>query len=127
MLTLSQTEGIAFKDSNSGFLSAEQITSVITIPPKLFSLDFSSFLSGDLGVINDLVEKQFTPFPNPTVEFVKVPKEWIGKDLFIQNALGQFLGERKIDESLVLDMSDFPNGTYYLSVEDNSYRLTISH
>jgi hypothetical protein len=127
MLTLSQTEGIAFKDSNSGFLSAEQITSVITIPPKLFSLDFTSFLSGDLGVIDDLAEKEFGPFPNPTVQYVKVPKEWIGKNLFIQNALGQLLEERKIDDTLVLDMSNFPNGTYYLSIEDNLYRLTISH
>lgn len=80
-----------------------------------------------MGVIDDLAEKEFGPFPNPTVQYVKVPKEWIGKNLFIQNALGQLLEERKIDDTLVLDMSNFPNGTYYLSIEDNLYRLTISH
>ena len=39
MFTLGQTEGIALYNSTNGYVSSEQISSVITIPPKLFKFD----------------------------------------------------------------------------------------
>ena len=47
MLSLGQTEGIALKGNASGFVSSEEISSVITIPPKLLKFDFSEYFNGE--------------------------------------------------------------------------------
>ena len=126
MLSLSQTEGITLKDSVSGFVSAEQITSVITIPPKLFSVDFSSFLSGDLATNELMIEPKLTIYPNPTARVINVPSEWIGKKVSIHTVLGQFFGEIEVDSSMLLDLNYLQIGEYYLSVEGKHYRFTLA-
>ncbi len=50
VLTVSQTEGIAMKSAHKGYVSAEKVVSIITIAPKLFEFDFSSyFATASLG------------------------------------------------------------------------------
>ncbi len=44
VLTVAQTEGIALKASNKGYISSEKVSSVITIAPKLFQFDFTQFI-----------------------------------------------------------------------------------
>jgi hypothetical protein len=41
-LNLAQTEGLCLSGNAKGFISGEQIVSIITIPPKLHSFDFST-------------------------------------------------------------------------------------
>ena len=43
-LNLGQTEGLCFGDANKGWISGEQINSIITISPKLHSFDFNELL-----------------------------------------------------------------------------------
>ncbi|MEN9698951.1 MAG: hypothetical protein RLZZ301_149 [Bacteroidota bacterium] len=45
VLTLSQTEGLCISGHNQGFISGEQISSVITISPKLHHFDCSPYFS----------------------------------------------------------------------------------
>ena len=126
MLTLSQTEGIALKDSVSGFMSAEQITSVITIPPKLFSLDFTSFFSGDSGINAFPMEPIPALYPNPSTHVINVPSSWSGKRVLIQSEMGQISGEMDVDSSLLLDLSNLPSGGYYLTIDGKHYRFTLA-
>ena len=126
MLTLSQTEGIALKDSVSGFISAEQITSVITIPPKLFSFDFTNFFSGNSGINALVMDSDLTIYPNPSAHIIRVPSQWIGKMVQIQNLMGQYFGEIVVDTSYLLDLGNFPIGGYILTVDGKHYRITLS-
>jgi hypothetical protein len=126
MITLSQTEGIAFKDSVSGFISAEQITSVITIPPKLFSFDFTTFFSGDSGINALVMDLDRAIYPNPSAQIIRVPSQWIGKTVQIQNLMGQVFGEKVVDTSLLLDLGNFPIGGYILTVDGKHYRITLA-
>jgi hypothetical protein len=50
VLTVAQTEGIALKASNKGYISSEKVSSVITIAPKLFQFDFTQFVESSASV-----------------------------------------------------------------------------
>ena len=50
VLSLAQTEGIALKSTNKGYINSEKVTSVITIAPKLFQFDFSQFVEPTASV-----------------------------------------------------------------------------
>jgi hypothetical protein len=50
VLTVAQTEGIALKASNKGYISSEKVSSVITIAPKLFQFDFTQFVESTASV-----------------------------------------------------------------------------
>lgn len=45
VLNLAQTEGIALKSSNKGYINSEKVSSVITIAPKLFQFDFAQYVN----------------------------------------------------------------------------------
>jgi hypothetical protein len=50
VLAVAQTEGIALKASNKGYISSEKVSSVITIAPKLFQFDFTQFVESTASV-----------------------------------------------------------------------------
>lgn len=50
-LTLAQTEGICISGTNAGFISGEQINSIITIPPKLHRWDVDQLMSTDVDMV----------------------------------------------------------------------------
>jgi hypothetical protein len=50
VLNVAQTEGIALKSANNGYISSEKVSSVITIPAKLLQFDFSSFLESSASL-----------------------------------------------------------------------------
>lgn len=123
MLTLGQTEGISLRASSAqGYVSSEQISSVITIPPKLFAFDFEQFLS------SSTVTSQGAPgqasiqcYPNPSQSKV-----------FIRNYKGEFqlytaLGGRLIYEDIYqnqgVDLSAFPSGIYLLKISHKSFKI----
>jgi hypothetical protein len=94
MLTLSQTEGIAWKNQFSGFISSEQITSsFLTIQPKLFEFDFNSYLENDTLGLLAFNDPKILIYPNPTNS--KVNSEFesnflsSGCKVLIDNGLGQ--------------------------------------
>ena len=66
MFNLSQTEGITLIDSTQGYISSEQISSVITIPAKLFQFNFQNYFSQN-GANTTIIEKEITAlfYPNP--------------------------------------------------------------
>ena len=73
MLNVSQTEGIAFEDSSSGFISAEKITSsVLTISPKLFHFDFTPYFENPTSNNNDLLDFEVKIYPNPANEYFQL-------------------------------------------------------
>jgi hypothetical protein len=73
MLNVSQTEGIAFEDSSSGFISAEKITSsVLTISPKLFHFDFTPYFENPTSNHNDLLDFEVKIYPNPANEYFQL-------------------------------------------------------
>lgn len=45
VLNVSQTEGIGLFAPNKGYVSAEKVVSVITLPPKLFAFDLNNYLA----------------------------------------------------------------------------------
>lgn len=51
VLNLAQTEGIALKTSNKGYISSEKVSSVITIAPKLFQFNFDQFVESTASVL----------------------------------------------------------------------------
>jgi len=94
MLTLSQTEGIAWKNQFSGFISSEQITSsFLTIQPKLFEFDFNSYLENDTLGLLAFNDPKILIYPNPTNSKVNIEFESnflsSGCKVFIDNGLGQ--------------------------------------
>jgi len=52
ILNVSQTEGITLKSAYKGYISAEKITAAITIPPKLFEFDFTTFFQSTASLNN---------------------------------------------------------------------------
>ena len=63
VLSLAQTEGIALKSTNKGYINSEKVTSVITIAPKLFEFDFSQYVEPTASAkpIEPLVPFQLIP------------------------------------------------------------------
>lgn len=59
VLTVSQTEGIAITPTGDGFISAEKIVTIITIPAKLFSFNFNSFFDGTSAIEEQTIELPF--------------------------------------------------------------------
>ncbi|MDG1841494.1 MAG: T9SS type A sorting domain-containing protein [Crocinitomicaceae bacterium] len=112
MLEVSQTEGITWIDSLTGFISSEEISSIITIAPKLFSFDFSSYLTNSLSQ-TDLLSNSYRVFPNPVCENLIIPKDM--KRYSILNHTGKVIIENINDMSNpTIDVKFLQPGNYFL-------------
>lgn len=122
VLNLSQTEGIAFKDALSGFISAEKIVSVITIDPKLFFFDFSAYFinSADLSE-QELIGVEI--YPNPTDEVIIFSKESLGCNLRLIDINGKTLINIAKLQELQLAVDELKPGIYYLFLNNTSYKM----
>ena len=123
MLTLGQAEGISLRASSAqGYVSSEQINSVITIPPKLFAFDFEQFISSSTVTSQDTQgQASIQCYPNPSHSKV-----------FIRNYKGEFqlytaLSGRLIYEETYhnqgVDMSGLPPGIYLLKISHKSFKI----
>jgi hypothetical protein len=66
MFTLGQTEGIALNAGHKGFITSEEINTIITIPPMLFSFDFHDYLINEqVGLLDDAIDAKSPIYPNP--------------------------------------------------------------
>ena len=102
-LNLGQTEGICVSDSANGFMSGEQIVSVLTIAPKLHSFNFSSLAAVSNGKI-------------PTIYF-HIHTLYIPQELLPAYQLLDTNGKVAIDWQLGKnhqDLSKLIPGTYFL-------------
>jgi hypothetical protein len=73
MLTLSQTEGITFESSTSGYISAEKITSsLLTVSPKLFYFDFLAYFENPTSDLMEKKDSDLRIYPNPAQESFKI-------------------------------------------------------
>jgi hypothetical protein len=115
MLTLSQTEGISWKDDTSGFISSEKITSsIITIPPKLFRFDFTTFLENPNLNITETEKFEFEVFPNPSHDLLNL--SWKFTELEILNmdgSLAATISFTKESDCIVLSRLPLKKGNYY--------------
>ena len=73
MLNVSQTEGIAFENATSGFISAEKITSsLLTVQPKLFHFDFTNYFENTTTSLQNNTNIALSVYPNPAQEFIQI-------------------------------------------------------
>lgn len=123
MLTLSQTEGITWKNQYSGFISSEKIiSSFITIQPKLFEFDFTTYFVNDTLGLNSINSSKYSIFPNPTNDNLNIlfDKANVNSDykIFIENSLGQIVFESSLtDPNLTIELANKnEKGIYFLRV-----------
>lgn len=123
MLTLSQTEGITWKNQFSGFISSEKITSsFITIQPKLFEFDFTTYFVNNTLGINSINSSKYSIFPNPTndILYILFDEEYVNSDykIFIENSLGQIVFESSLTKpKLTIELANKnEKGIYFLKV-----------
>ena len=66
MFALGQTEGIALNSGHKGFITSEEISNIITIPPMLFSFDFYEYFTNDQAELLDhKIDAKSPIYPNP--------------------------------------------------------------
>jgi hypothetical protein len=111
-LTLGQTEGICLTNPNSGFISSEQISSVITIPAKLHSWSVEDIMAID---INELVTGIY----------------FFENTLYVPESYNEILMLFDVNRKLVLrtergkssyNLERLPPGAYYLYAHDWYYK-----
>jgi len=121
MLTVSQTEGITFNNSTNGFISSEKISSsIITIPPKLFSFNFQSYFENSQSSVQFTEEEPALVFPNPPNHELTLP--WVFKNLSFLDLSGNKIAQLKsIEPKRTIDLLALPlmkSNTYYIRNED---------
>ena len=112
MFNLSQTEGITLIDSAQGYISSEQISSVITIPAKLFQFNFQNYFSQN-GANTPIIEKEIKPlfYPNPVNDKLYFSKELDRIKVFSLD--GKVIIDLKFPEEFI-DIRNLDPGIYFL-------------
>lgn len=122
MLTLGQTEGIALKGSSSGFVSSEQISSIITIPPKLLKFDFSDYLNDEvLGTISSEKNNHLL-YPNPCRQSLNIEghDEWF-RIYDLETSKLVLNGVVRLNQ---VDISSLHPGAFYIQVGTSTMKFT---
>jgi hypothetical protein len=122
MLTVSQTEGITFQSASEGFISSEKITSnFLTIPPKLFSFDFSAYFQNSQSFLDPLAFQINELHPNPANQQITLP--WTYKNLvFLDDKGAEIVRIKSFNESQILDLTSLPlvpHSLYFICNEDS--------
>jgi hypothetical protein len=127
MLTVSQTEGIAFESSTSGFISSEKITSsLITVSPKLFHFDFTSYLENSNVDQTILQSNEIRIYPNPVTESIHLT-DWSNmQEVEIIDCSNRLVLRLSGDEiSKQIDISHLLQGTYFVRITKDNEVITI--
>ena len=121
MLSVGQTEGISLATANRGYVSSEQINSIITIAPKLFSFDFEVFFSEPILAVNT-EKKGFSNWasPNPVRELLKL--HGLSGTYIIYTSLGLAVQEGCANGEEI-NVSNLKPGTYYLMTKTRKVRF----
>jgi hypothetical protein len=127
MLTVSQTEGIAFESSTSGFITAEKITSsFITVSPKLFHFDFTSYFENFNVDQTILQSNEIRIYPNPATQSIQLT-DWSNmQGIEIIDCSNRLVLKLSGDEiSKQIDISHLLQGTYFVRITKNNEVITI--
>ena len=119
MFTLGQTEGVALRNGQEGFVSGEQISSVITIEPKLSSFDFTQYFSS--GTMNVADKDLFEPYPNPVENTIFILEKPSSFEIYNSSTMKLVLkGETASNK---IDVSVLKGGTYILKISNKNHRF----
>ena len=122
MLTLGQTEGIALKGSSSGFVSSEQINSIITIPPKLMQFDFSDYLNDEVAGTISSAKYNRLLYPNPCRQSLNI--EGNDERFRIYNLETSKLVLNGVVRLNQVDISSLHPGVFYIQVGKSKMKFT---
>ena len=126
VLTVSQTEGITLSDNGTAYVSAEKVINIITIPAKLFNLNFSAYFEETTGIESMLNEAPFQLsnilINEGIIELViNVPF----REVYIEDIQGKRIME--IENKLSkLPINDF-HGIYFLRIDNILYPIVLSY
>ena len=121
MFTLGQTEGIALYNGTNGYVSSEQISSVITIPPKLFKFDFSQYLEPELLDIILVDSLPTLVYPNPGHSYVTIHGKKGTYSIYEYPSM-RCVSSGK-NESTRIDISGLNVGTYLIEIDSVIYKF----
>ena len=121
MFTLGQTEGITIYNGTNGYVSSEQISSVITIPPKLFNFDFSPYLEQETLGIDHVRQQPVLVYPNPSHSFITIHGKKGTYSIYEYPSM-RLISSGK-NESNRIDISGLNAGTYIIELEGVIYKL----
>ena len=119
VFSLGQTEGVALRNGQEGFVSGEQISSVITIDPKLSSFDFTQYFS--TGTMNVVENDLFEPYPNPVENTIFILEK--SSSFEIYNASTMKLVLKGEIASNKIDVSVLKEGVYILKTSRFNHRF----
>ena len=126
VLTVSQTEGITLSDNGTAYVSAEKVINIITIPAKLFNLNFSAYFEESTGIESMLNEAPFQLsnilINEGIIELViNVPF----REVYIEDIQGKRIMEIENKVSR-LPINDF-HGLYFLRIDNNTHPILLSY
>ena len=104
MFIVGQTEGICMINATNGYISSEQISSIITIDPKLLKFDFAQYITNNTASLLEIYsEPELYVYPNPAAEKLKLEGHgecyWIYSFSSKSLVINGFLLENEIDIS----------------------------
>lgn len=119
-LNFHQVEGVSTTNGRDVYLTNEYFSqSIITTQQKLHKFDLTPVL-GDYFSGNNVFSKSsdIRIFPNPAKDIVhiQVPKKSFC--LEVRNSSGKLVKKARIRHETDLDISELPNGRYFISITD---------
>jgi hypothetical protein len=125
-LNFHQIEGVSSTNGINVYLTNEYFSqSFITTQQKLHKYDLNSVLGDYLnGNEVESIESGISFFPNPARDILHVRNSSGLKSLEIKNCIGNTVLKARIGELSDLDISNLPNGKYFVTTKD--YPLVFS-
>ena len=129
----SQVEGLAFRDSTSGYICSEEFS---ILPPKLLAFNIYQYLATPVSDYEEINEPKITIFPNPTQGIIRIN---FGDQLhhtphlqIIDSAgnkiLDRFLKTSYSIAETSLDIAHFPPGSYWIVINHaNQFIAELIH
>ena len=126
VLTVSQTEGITLSDNGTGYVSAEKVVNIITIPAKLFTFNFTTYFEETNGLeplSNDFPYQLSNLLINEGIIELGINVPF--RKVFIEDLQGKRIMEIENNVSR-LPINDF-HGLYFLRIDNNTYPILFSY
>lgn len=119
-LNFHQIEGVATTNGIDVYLTNEYFSqSIITTQQKLHKFDLTpvlgDYLSGN-NVFSESADIRIFPNPAKDIVHIQVPKKSLC--LEVRNSEGKLVKQARIRHETDLDISDLPNGRYFISITD---------
>lgn len=119
-LNFHQVEGVSTTNGIDVYLTNEYFSqSIITTQQKLHKFDLTpvlgDYLSGN-NVFSESADIRIFPNPAKDIVHIQVPKKSLC--LEVRNSEGKLVKKARIRHETDLDISDLPNGRYFISITD---------